>query len=141
MKVRNRGVDGPVTYMASHFRVNMPFFKDLRRKKTNSKSDKSSSDSKSSKNSNGTLPTPQSSSTVDSLYGASTPSSSIQPQSSTPNLLHLKSTNGVNCLPPKSIALSPSKRNSVLVCCHLCPDRFSAAYKMMRSQSTSLTIH
>lgn len=113
----------------------MPFFKDLRRKKSSSTSDKSSSDSKSSKKSNGTVPTAQSSSTLNSLYGASTPSSSIQPQSSTPNLLHRRSINGLSSLPPKPIAPSPSnKRNSVLVCCYFPPHPSSITENCVRSQ-------
>lgn len=94
----------------------MPFFKDLRRKRGSSKTEKSPSGSKAFKGSNGTVPTAKSSSTVNSLYDSSTPASTIQPQTSVPNLWHRKSANGISPLPQRPIAVSPSpNRNSVLV--------------------------
>ncbi|KAL8973346.1 MAG: hypothetical protein Q9183_000039 [Haloplaca sp. 2 TL-2023] len=69
----------------------MPFFKELRRRKTSSKSDNTltPNGSSASAESNGTA---QSSSTLSSFYGSnSTPASSIQPNQSTPNLNQITS--------------------------------------------------
>ncbi|KAL8987366.1 MAG: hypothetical protein Q9177_003415 [Variospora cf. flavescens] len=65
----------------------MPFFKELRRRKTVAKSSKTSPNgSSASTESNGTVPTTKSSSTLSSFYGSnSTTASSIQ--QSTPNLI------------------------------------------------------
>lgn len=95
----------------------MPFFKDLRRKKIGLRHDQSPEGSKRSDHSRGSVPTAKSSSTLNSLYGSSTPPSSIQPQSSNPNLLNGKSVNGINVLSQRSNPLgSSSNRNSYMVC-------------------------
>ena len=93
----------------------MPFFKDLRWRKTDPKADKPPKASKNSDRSATTVSTTHSSSTVNSLRGSSTPSSS-QPNTSNPNLLNGKSSNGI--LPSqRPVALSPSSnRHSVVVC-------------------------
>ncbi|KAL8774983.1 MAG: hypothetical protein Q9209_000462 [Squamulea sp. 1 TL-2023] len=100
----------------------MPFFKELRRRKTSSKSENSlPTASDASNESNGTVPTTKSSSTLSSLYGSnstSTPASSIQPNQSTPNLTLTvnKSGNTINPPPQRPVALSAavtSNRNSV----------------------------
>ncbi|KAL6721112.1 hypothetical protein ACLMJK_000212 [Lecanora helva] len=91
----------------------MPFFKELRRRKTGSKAEKTPpDDTKTSDDSNGTsddtVPTTKSSSTLNSLYGSSTPPSSIQPHQSTPNLVMSKSASTMtpNPLPQRPMPLS-----------------------------------
>ncbi|KAL8717284.1 MAG: hypothetical protein Q9225_005456 [Loekoesia sp. 1 TL-2023] len=100
----------------------MPFFKELRRRKTSSKSDNLPPNASSASNdSNGTVPTTKSSSTLSSLYGSnSTPASSIQPYQSTPNLTNAtsKSANTISPPPPpqRPVAIGPSmasNRNSI----------------------------
>ncbi|KAI4125843.1 MAG: hypothetical protein LQ338_004048 [Usnochroma carphineum] len=98
----------------------MPFFKELRRRKTSAKSDNTPTDgSTASHDSNGTVPTTKSSSTLSSLYGSnSTPPSSIQPHQSTPNLSLATNKSGITITPPsqRPVALSQgmtSNRNSV----------------------------
>ena len=97
----------------------MPFFKEFRRKKTISKTDKSpirSNDSNGSNGTNGTVPTTKSSSTINSVYASSTPPSSIQPHQSTPNLVLSKSTGAMTPLPQRPIPLSSvSNRSSFMV--------------------------
>ena len=88
----------------------MPFFKELRRKKTASKIEKSWEESNSSE-SNGTGPVRnKSSSTLNSMYkGTSTPASSQQPNQSTPTLPNLTSSNStgdITTLPLRPVALS-----------------------------------
>lgn len=83
----------------------MPFFKELRRKKTGSKTEKStdtSNNSNGSNGSNGAVPPSKSSSTLNSVYDSSTPPSSIQPNQSTPNLVTTKSGSTVAPLLNKS---------------------------------------
>ncbi|KAL9603667.1 MAG: hypothetical protein Q9219_000986 [cf. Caloplaca sp. 3 TL-2023] len=99
----------------------MPFFKELRRRKTSSKSDNlPPSGSGASSDSTGTVPTTKSSSTLSSLYGSnSTPASSIQPYQSTGNLDNVanKSAGTTSNPPPqRPIPLGhgmASKRSSV----------------------------
>ncbi|KAL8675417.1 MAG: hypothetical protein Q9168_000248 [Polycauliona sp. 1 TL-2023] len=100
----------------------MPFFKDLRRRKTGSKSENSlPSASAASTQSNGTVPTTKSSSTLSSFYGTnstSTPASSIQPSHSNPNLTLTtnKSANLITPTPQRPVALGSAmagNRNSV----------------------------
>ncbi|KAL8952998.1 MAG: hypothetical protein Q9222_001113 [Ikaeria aurantiellina] len=98
----------------------MPFFKELRRRKTSSKSDISPPNGSTASNeSNGTVPTTKSSSTLSSLYGSnSTPASSIQPNQSNPNLALTNGKLGstVNPPPQRPVALGgamASNRNSV----------------------------
>lgn len=97
----------------------MPFFKELRRKKTGHKAEKSSSNGgKSSNESNATMPISKSSSTLNSVYGSSTPASSIQPHQSTPNLVMSKSASTMtpNPLPQRPVPLgSVSNRGSLMV--------------------------
>ncbi|KAL8986528.1 MAG: hypothetical protein Q9205_000043 [Flavoplaca limonia] len=104
----------------------MPFFKELRRRKTSSKSENSlptASASAPSTESNGTVPTTKSSSTLSSFYGSnttSTPASSIQPSHSNPNLTLTinKSGTATNPIPQRPVALGTGmagKRNSVAV--------------------------
>ncbi|KAI4204661.1 MAG: hypothetical protein LQ350_000976 [Teloschistes chrysophthalmus] len=80
----------------------MPFFKELRRRKTSSKSDITPPNgSTASHDSNGTVPTTKSSSTLSSFYGTnSTPASSIQPHQSSPNLVLPVSKGGSTVNPP-----------------------------------------
>jgi len=80
----------------------MPFFKELRRKKTTSKIEKTTDNSTDSNGSNGTVPLSKSSSTLNSVYDSSTPPSSIQPNQSTPNLVTTKSGSTVTPLLSKS---------------------------------------
>lgn len=97
----------------------MPFFKDLRRKKTVSKIEKSFEESNSSE-SNGTGPVQnKSSSTLNSVYnGTSTPASSVQPNQSSPNLPSLttsKSTGAITTLHQRPVPLtSVSNRSSFM---------------------------
>ncbi|KAL9042920.1 MAG: hypothetical protein Q9180_000243 [Flavoplaca navasiana] len=100
----------------------MPFFKELRRRKTSSKSENSlPTASASSTESNGTVPTTKSSSTLSSFYGSnttSTPASSIQPSHSNPNLTLTinKSGTATNPIPQRPVALGTGmagNRNSV----------------------------
>ncbi|KAI4250010.1 MAG: hypothetical protein L6R42_008814 [Xanthoria sp. 1 TBL-2021] len=100
----------------------MPFFKELRRRKTNSKPENTlPTASAASNESNGTVPTTKSSSTLSSFYGSnsvSTPASSIQPNQSNPNLTLTinKSGSTVNPTPQRPVALGASmagSRNSV----------------------------
>lgn len=78
--------------------------------------DKSSNGSNGSDHSEGTAPTTKSSSTLNSLYGTSTPSSSIQPNQSTPNLVASKSTASIAALPQRPMPLSSvSNRSSFIV--------------------------
>ncbi|KAI4187566.1 MAG: hypothetical protein L6R41_002711 [Letrouitia leprolyta] len=100
----------------------MPFFKELRRRKTSSKTVNTlPNGSSASNNSNGTVPTTKSSSTLSSLYGSnSTPASSIQPHQSSPNLTIVTSKSGNTITPPvpRPVALGQgmaSNRNSVTV--------------------------
>ena len=101
----------------------MPFFKELRRRKTASKAEKSIPNGiKNSNESNGTsdstMPTTKSSSTLNSVYGSSTPSSSIQPHQSTPNLVMSKSASTMtpNPLPQRPMPLgSVGNRSSFMV--------------------------
>ncbi|MCJ1224161.1 hypothetical protein MMC12_000805 [Toensbergia leucococca] len=90
----------------------MPFFKDLRRRsKASPQADQSSNGSNGS---NGTDVTTQSSSTLDSMYGTSTPASSIQPHASSPNLVITKSTSTISPPPQRPVAsTSSSNRYSV----------------------------
>ncbi|MCJ1412404.1 hypothetical protein MMC19_006498 [Ptychographa xylographoides] len=83
----------------------MPFFKDLRRRsKASFQTEKSTNGSDGS---NGTAPTTKSSSTLNSLYDASTPPSSQQPSLS--NLAIANSTNGEGTKTPP---LRPNPTNS-----------------------------
>ncbi|KAI4283188.1 MAG: hypothetical protein L6R38_002341 [Xanthoria sp. 2 TBL-2021] len=100
----------------------MPFFRELRRRKTNSKSENSlPTASAASNESNGSVPTTKSSSTLSSFYGSnsiSTPASSIQPNQSNPSLTLTinKSGSTVNPTPQRPVALGASmagNRNSV----------------------------
>ncbi|KAI4167289.1 MAG: hypothetical protein LQ343_007333 [Gyalolechia ehrenbergii] len=98
----------------------MPFFKELRRRRTSSKSVNTPPNGSSASNdSNGTVPTTKSSSTLSSLYGSnSTPASSIQPHQSSPNLTIATSKSGSTIIPPpqRPVALGQgmaSNRNSV----------------------------
>ncbi|KAL8902234.1 MAG: hypothetical protein Q9192_000109 [Flavoplaca navasiana] len=100
----------------------MPFFKELRRRKTSSKSENSlPTASAPSTESNGTVPTTKSSSTLSSFYGSittSTPASSIQPNHSNPNLTLTinKSGTATNPMPQRPVALGTGmagNRNSV----------------------------
>lgn len=99
----------------------MPFFKELRRRRTGTKAEKSSSKgTKTSNGSNVTVPTTKSTSTLNSVYGSSTPPSSIQPHQSTPNLLKSKSastmTPSPTPLPQRPMPLSSvSNRSSFMV--------------------------
>jgi len=97
----------------------MPFFKELRRRKTGSRPNKSPPNgTKSSNESNGTMPVTKSSSTLNSVYGSSTPPSSIQPHQSTPNLVMSKSTSTMTAtpLPQRPMPLSSvSNRSSAMV--------------------------
>ncbi|KAI4099005.1 MAG: hypothetical protein LQ339_006198 [Xanthoria mediterranea] len=101
----------------------MPFFKDLRRRKTNSRSENSlPTVSAASTKSNGTVPTTKSSSTLSSFYASnstSTPASSIQPNQSNPNLTITINKPGstINPIPQRPVALGASmasNRNSVV---------------------------
>ncbi|KAL8862561.1 MAG: hypothetical protein Q9178_001059 [Gyalolechia marmorata] len=89
----------------------MPFFKELRRRKTSSKSDNSlPTASAASTESNGTVATTKSSSTLSSFYGSnaiSTPASSIKPNLSNANLSLTinKSGSTSNPQPQRPIAL------------------------------------
>ncbi|KAL8915557.1 MAG: hypothetical protein Q9171_000122 [Xanthocarpia ochracea] len=89
----------------------MPFFKELRRRKTSSKSDNSlPTASAASTESNGTVATTKSSSTLSSFYGSnaiSTPASSIKPNLSNANLTLTinKSGSTSNPQPQRPIAL------------------------------------
>ncbi|KAL8713953.1 MAG: hypothetical protein Q9220_002099 [cf. Caloplaca sp. 1 TL-2023] len=98
----------------------MPFFKELRRRKTSSKSENSPTNGSTASNeSNGTVPATKSSSTLSSLYGSnSTPASSIQPNQSNPNLAlaNGKLGNPSSAPPQRPVALGgamSSNRNSV----------------------------
>ena len=94
----------------------MPFFKELRRKKTSSKTGKFPNSSNNSNDSNGTVPTTKSSSTINSVYASSTPPSSIQPHQSTPTLVTSKSTGAMTPLPQRPMPLSSvSNRSSFMV--------------------------
>ncbi|KAL8857379.1 MAG: hypothetical protein Q9198_010726, partial [Flavoplaca austrocitrina] len=102
----------------------MPFFKELRRRKTSSKSENSlPTASAPSTESNGTVPTTKSSSTLSSFYGSnttSTPASSIQPSHSNPNLTLTinKPGTATNPIPQRPVALGTGmagNRNSVAV--------------------------
>ena len=102
----------------------MPFFKELRRRTTGTKADKSSSITHSngtddSQQSNGTMPTTKSSSTLNSLYGSSTPASSIKPHQSTPTLVTSKSASAATptstSLPQRPMPRGSSNRNSFMV--------------------------
>lgn len=97
----------------------MPFFKELRRRKTSSRADRSPHNgTKSSNESNSTMPITKSSSTINSVYGSSTPPSSIQPHHSTPNLVTSKSAiiNTATPLPQRPMPLSSvSNRSSLMV--------------------------
>ncbi|MCJ1452749.1 hypothetical protein MMC28_003092 [Mycoblastus sanguinarius] len=84
----------------------MPFFKDLRRRKTSSKTNSSPKSSNDSNGSNGTVATTKSTSTLDSVYGSSTPASSIQPHQSTPNLVTSRSTSTMTPIPQRPLPLS-----------------------------------
>ncbi|KAL9626855.1 MAG: hypothetical protein Q9204_006988, partial [Flavoplaca sp. TL-2023a] len=107
----------------------MPFFKELRRRKTSSKSENSlPTASAPSTESNGTVPTTKSSSTLSSFYGSNTtltPASSIQPSHSNPNLTLTinKPGTATNPIPQRPVALGTAmagNRNSVAVrSCHL----------------------
>lgn len=100
----------------------MPFFKDLRRRsKASFKTDKSSEGS--ADGSNGTT---NSSSTVNSVYGTSTPASSILPTGSSSNLSAVKPNGNAVTTPPllrpspltpsPLTPQSPNKRYSMTVC-------------------------
>ena len=98
----------------------MPFFKELRRRKTGLKLDKSqdSSTDSNSNGSNGTVPPSKSSSTLNSVYGSSTttPPSSIQPHQSTPKLAKSKSATTMTSLPQRPMPLGGvSNRSSYIV--------------------------
>lgn len=97
----------------------MSFFKELRRRKTGSRANKSLPNGlKSSSESSGTMPITKSSSTLDSVYGSSTPPSSIQPHQSTPNLVTSKSASTMTAtpLPQRPMPLSSvSNRSSLMV--------------------------
>ncbi|KAI4278980.1 MAG: hypothetical protein LQ337_000587 [Flavoplaca oasis] len=102
----------------------MPFFRELRRRRTSSKSENSlPTASAPSTDSNGTVPTTKSSSTLSSFYGSnttSTPASSIQPSHSNPNLTLTinKSGTATNPIPQRPVALGTGmagNRNSVTV--------------------------
>ena len=97
----------------------MPFFREFRRRKTNSKTENSpdsSNHSNGSNGTNGTVPTTKSSSTINSVYASSTPPSSIQPHQSTPNLVMSKSTGAMTPLPQRPMPLSSvSNRSSFMV--------------------------
>ncbi|KAL2045488.1 hypothetical protein N7G274_001916 [Stereocaulon virgatum] len=94
----------------------MPFFKELRRRKTGLKQDKSqdSSTDSNSNDSNGTVPPSKSSSTLNSVYGSSTttPPSSIQPHQSTPTLPKSKSATTMASLPHRPMPLSGTSNRS-----------------------------
>ena len=99
----------------------MPFFKDLRRKKTNSKLEKTNGSSKGSSSieSNGAPPSHnKSSSTLNSLNnGSSTPASSIQPNQSNPalsplNLSISNSTTTISSLPQRPMPLTSVNNRS-----------------------------
>ncbi|KAL9126526.1 MAG: hypothetical protein Q9217_004430 [Psora testacea] len=95
----------------------MPFFKDLRRKKTSSKIEKSTNIGSNSSDSNGIAQTiNKSSSTLNSVYnGTSTPASSILPNQSTPNLTTSKSNGTFASLPQRPMPLSSvSNRSSFM---------------------------
>ena len=98
----------------------MPLFKEFRRKKTSSKTDKpqnSFNDSNGSNGTNGTVPTTTSSSTINSVYASSTAPSSIQPNQSTPTLVTSKSTSTMTPLPQRPMPVSSvSNRGSFMVC-------------------------
>lgn len=95
----------------------MPFFKDLRRRKIDAKTDNNLKSSNNSDRSTATVSTTKSSSTLNSLHGSSTPPSSIQLNASNPNLLNDKQNSALPVPPQRPVALSPSSnRNSVLVC-------------------------
>ena len=122
----------------------MPFFKELRRKKTSSKPDKSpnkSNDSNDSNGTNGTVPTTKSSSTINSLYASSTTPSSVQAHQSTPTLITSKSTSALNPLPQRPVPLtSVSNRSSFLVCVFPLDNNVSLILQsIMRSQRVELT--
>ena len=91
----------------------MPFFKELRRKKTSSQIENSSNDSNSS-DSNGTAPNlNKSSSTLNSVYnGTSTPASSVQPGQSTHSLTPSKSNGTMTSLPQRPMAFSSVNNRS-----------------------------
>ena len=100
----------------------MPFFKELRRRKTGlktekpDKTDRPSNGSTDSNGSNGAVAPSKSSSTLNSVYGSSTPPSSIQPHQSTPNLAKSKSQTTMNSLPQRPMPLSGvSNRSSFIV--------------------------
>lgn len=97
----------------------MPFFKELRRRKTGLKTDKTDSPSNGSTDSGGSsgaVAPSKSSSTLNSVYGSSTPPSSIQPNQSTPNLAPSKSQTTMNSLPQRPMPLGGvSNRSSFVV--------------------------
>lgn len=100
--------------------VVMPFFKELRRRKTGLKLDKSqdSSTDSNSNGSNGTVPPSKSSSTLNSVYVSSTttPPSSIQPHQSTPNLVKSQPATTMTSMPQRPMPLSGvSNRSSYIV--------------------------
>ncbi|MCJ1471423.1 hypothetical protein MMC13_000062, partial [Lambiella insularis] len=85
----------------------MPFFKDLRRRsKASFRTEKSSNDSDGS---NASEPTTKSSTTLGSVYGASTNPSSLQPSLSN---LTISKPNGEGALPPPPPATRPPPANS-----------------------------
>lgn len=119
----------------------MPFFENLRRRKGGSKTEKLSNGTNSPHaGSTGTVKTTKSSSTLNSLYGSSTPPSTIQPQTSTPNLMNGKSMNGsVSALPQRPLSLGLSgNRNSVIVCHSFSHSDPPPARKMIQTNSLRL---
>lgn len=99
----------------------MPFFKELRRRTTGHKLNKNLSQhsSEGTSDSNGTVPTTKSSSTLNSVYGSSTPPSTVQPNASTPNLANSKSSGANGQLSQRPIPVSmSSSRLSVMVRLH-----------------------
>lgn len=116
---RNQNTQCKVSLWGSRHFI-MPFFKELRRRKTVAKPSKTSPNgSSASTESNGTVPTTKSSSTLSSFYGSnSTTASSIQ--QSTPNLILTASKPSPAISQPsqRPIALGQgmaSNRNSVAV--------------------------
>ena len=108
----------------------MPFFRDLRRRTTSFRSNKSgspdgtngSSRTNGTNGTNSTVPETRSSSTLNSVYATSTPPSTIQPHASTPNLTNSAPPNGSSLSSrPNPITLS-SSRLSVMVDDQLSPN-------------------
>ena len=114
-----QGKAPPLDYLTQLLAL-MPFFKDLRRRKANSKTANSANRSNESNESNATVPTTKSSSTLDSIYATSTPASSIQPHQSTPNFVTSRSASTMTPTPQRPTPLgSVSNRSSFMVCIFL----------------------